>query len=131
MNKILLDTNAYSKMISGSVPVIELTDNADEICLSIFVIAEVKFGFYNGARMRENLHTLQEFLREPMVIVLQAGADTAEFFAHIRTGLKKAGTPIPINDIWIAAHAMETGAQLVTFDRHFELIPGLRVQVVE
>jgi tRNA(fMet)-specific endonuclease VapC len=131
MNKILLDTNAYSRLFKDGKAVLEMLSEADAVYISVFVLAELYHGFKGGTKEAENRATIKRFLDKPTASVLQTTSDTAEYWAHIRTALKKAGTPIPTNDIWIAAHAMETGAQLVTFDRHFELVPGLRVQVVE
>jgi len=59
--------------------------------------------------------------------VLHTTLDTAEHFAALKTALKRAGTPVPINDIWIGAHALETGAQVITADRHFGLMQGLSI----
>ena len=59
------------------------------------------------------------------MLTLDVTRATAEVFGVVKNQLKQAGTPIPINDVWIAAHAIETGSWLVTFDRHFTLIPGV------
>ena len=59
--------------------------------------------------------------------ILEATIETADVFGLIMASLRKSGKPIPINDVWIAAHDLETGSILVTYDDHFALIPGLRL----
>ena len=70
---------------------------------------------------------LNKFLNKPTVQLLLGTEETAEIFAEIKRSLIKKGNPIPINDIWMAAHSIETGSILVTFDEHFKKIPGLRL----
>ena len=127
MRKILIDTNAYSAFRGGDKAILSVISSADIVYLSIFVMAELWAGFSGGKRNRENRRELDEFKSKSTVKVLAATEETAQIFASIKHGLKQAGTPIPINDIWIAAHALETGAAVVTFDRHFELVRGLRI----
>jgi tRNA(fMet)-specific endonuclease VapC len=80
-----------------------------------------------GAREREKLALLRKFLGGAKSRILEGTETTAEYFAMLKTQLKKNGTPIPMNDVWIAAQALETGSLLVTFDSHFQVVPGLRV----
>jgi tRNA(fMet)-specific endonuclease VapC len=61
--------------------------------------------------------------------VVSATYDTSELLASIKDNLRKAGKPLPLNDIWRAAHCMETGSMLITYDKHFLEIPGLLVWV--
>ena len=70
---------------------------------------------------------LKRFLSKPSVKTLNATSETAEVFGFIKNKLKKSGTPIPINDIWVAAHGMEAGSVIVTYDLHFKKIDGLRL----
>lgn len=70
---------------------------------------------------------LAAFMDKPTVELLPAGEDTADFYARIWSALRKGSRPIPTNDVWIAAQAMETGSVLVTYDSHFAQIPGLRI----
>lgn len=69
---------------------------------------------------------LEQFLAKPGVAVLEATQETAEYFGMIKAALKKTGRPIPLNDVWIAAHALETASILVTYDARFAAVPGLR-----
>jgi len=127
MKRILLDTNAYTSYLAGDQDVLKALVAAEITFLSIFVLGELYTGFKGGNREDKNLELLQVFQNKPRVTILNAQPETAEIFAHIKNQLKKAGTPLPINDIWIAAHAMETGSVVVTYDKHFIKIQGLRL----
>ena len=127
MRKILLDTNAYTAYLAGDREVLRVLAEADIIYLSIFVQGELYAGFKGGNREQENIAILQVFQDKPRVSILNATSETAEIFAQIKNQLKTAGTPLPINDIWIAAHAMETGSGVVTYDKHFTRVPGIRL----
>jgi tRNA(fMet)-specific endonuclease VapC len=127
MKKILIDTNAYSAFRGGERVILSLLSSADIVYLSIFVIGELLAGFAGGKRNRENRTELDEFKSKSVVKVLAATEETAHIFSSIKHNLKHAGTPVPINDVWIAAHAIETGAAIVTYDKHFTAIPGLRI----
>ncbi len=127
MKKILLDTNAYVRFLRGDEKVMAYLAQADSVYMSVFVLGELYAGFKAGGREKSNKQLLERFLLKPTVTVLDATMETADFFALIMASLRKSGTPIPINDVWIAAHALETGSVLVTHDGHFALIPGLRL----
>ena len=127
MNKILLDTNAYSAYLAGDDRVFDVLTQAGLVYMSIFVLGELYSGFKGGRKEKNNLEILNKFLVKPTVHILDATSETAESFATIKYALKKSGTPLPINDIWIASHAMETGAVVITYDQHFKQIPGLRL----
>jgi len=127
MKKILLDTNAYVKYLSGDKNILDMIVKADMIYLSIFVLGELYAGFRGGSQYEKNNLILDQFLKKSTVQILQGSEETAEIFGQIKYNLKKAGTPVPINDIWIAAHAVETGSVIITYDTHFLKIPGLRL----
>ena len=127
MKIALLDTNAYTAMVGGDAKVSHALSGAEEVLLSVFVLGELHVGFFGGTKMRRNLADLEAFLARDKVRVLDATTETAEVFGRIKVDLTKAGTPIPVDDIWIAAHALQTGSVLVTYDRHFLQVPGLRV----
>ena len=127
MKKIVLDTNAYTRLLIGEQDVLDIIGTADTIYMSIFVLGELYAGFAGGRKERENKETLNRFLLKPTAKILNATAETAEVFAKIKQDLKKAGTPIPINDVWIAAHAIETGSTIITYDSHFKNVAGLRL----
>ncbi|MCB9264007.1 MAG: type II toxin-antitoxin system VapC family toxin [Lewinellaceae bacterium] len=127
MSKILLDTNAYSRYLLGDERVLDHLAGADIIYMSVFVLGELYYGYSQGTKEVENREKLNTFLDKPSVFLLDATHDTSEFFASIKKQLKKNGTPIPLNDVWIAAHTMEMGAELITYDKHFQHVPGLRL----
>ncbi|OQX17940.1 MAG: twitching motility protein PilT [Desulfobulbaceae bacterium A2] len=127
MKKIVLDTNAYAAFLAGDLRVLQALASAEIIFMSVFVLGELFAGFRCGSRERDNRNLLERFLRKPPVHVLHASIETANVFGMLKAALKEAGTPLPINDVWIAAHAMETGAVLVSYDQHFEKIIGLRL----
>lgn len=127
MNAILPDTNAYSRYCRGDEFVLEALMRADRVYMSIFVVGELIAGFKGGNQDSKNMAILEEFLSIPTVEFLGAGWKTAEIFGDLKSGLKKAGTPLPINDVWIAAHCLETDSQILTFDAHFQKIPTIRL----
>ena len=127
MNKLILDTNAYTRLLGGKEEVLDVISVAETIFMSIFVLGELHAGFKGGKREKENRDTLERFLFKPTVKILNATAETAEVFGMIKFNLKKAGNPLPINDVWIAAHCIETGSALITYDEHFKKVAGLRL----
>ena len=127
MKKILLDTSAYAAFLSGDEQSLAALAETEIVYMSVIVLGELYAGFRGGNRQKENEEILMRFLQKPTVHVLDATSETAEVFGQIKHALNSAGTPIPINDIWIASQAMETGAVVVTYDAHFKRIQGLRV----
>jgi len=123
--RLLLDTCSYSDMRRGDPETARLVRAAAKIYLSAIVVGELMSGFRSGSRMDSNLRELEEFLASPFVEFLPVTLTTADRFARISADLRAAGTPIPTNDVWIASHALEKGADLVSTDTHFERIRGL------
>ncbi len=123
--KRLLDTNAYVALKRDHEQVADLVRDSTELAFSMVVVGELLFGFRNGTRYQKNLKELDDFLENERVTVLPVSRTTADRFGRIAAALRKAGTPIPTNDIWIAAHAFESGAELITFDDHFSAVDGL------
>jgi tRNA(fMet)-specific endonuclease VapC len=123
--KLLLDTNAYVDLMQGRPAVTQLVRRSERIYLSAVVAGELMFGFRNGNRFETNIRTLGEFLESPYVEFLPVTFTTADRFGRIAAELRRKGKPIPTNDIWIAAHALESGAELVSSDAHFGAIGGL------
>jgi tRNA(fMet)-specific endonuclease VapC len=109
----------------GESRVVNSLRRIDVIGISVITIGELYSGFKGGNREVENKEELGLFLDSPRVTVHPVDSDTAEFYSSILNNLKKAGTPIPTNDIWIAAVAFQHGYTLMTTDRHFSFIPGL------
>ena len=123
--KLLLDTSAYVGFKRNDAELVEIITGADLILFSAVVMGELLFGFRNGTRFRKNLTELNRFLVHDAVETVSAGKITADRYSRIATQLKHKGTPIPTNDIWIAAQTMEHGAELITTDAHFDKISGL------
>jgi len=130
MNAILLDTNVITALFQGESEVLNVVAKADCVYMSAIVIGELEAGFRGGSRYAANLAVLERFLAKPSVEILQVGRITGECFGRVKQALKVKGTPIPINDIWLAAQSMETGALLVTYDSHFDHVDGLRIRTL-
>ena len=123
--RLLVDTNAYSALGRGHGAVTSLVRQAESLFLSTVVAGELLGGFHRGTRWQENLSDLRRFLSQPRVSLLPVTWTTADRYGRIYAALHRRGRPIPTNDLWIAAQAMETGAELVSFDPHFEAVDGL------
>ncbi len=127
MTKILLDTNAYSEFMAGNTRVLDYIVEAEEIYVSTIMIGELYAGFHGGSRLIENIEYLKNFCKKDGIIVLNVSFETAEIFGEVKAELHSKGKMIPLNDIWIAAHTIETGSKLITYDSHFKHISGLRI----
>lgn len=123
--KIALDTNCYSDLCRGDAGLAAVVATAQTVYLPIVVVGELRAGFASGIRARSNERTLQRFLAKPGVDILFATEATTHHYATLFVQLRAQGTPIPANDLWIAALALENGLALVTRDEHFASIPQL------
>ena len=123
--RALLDSNAYSLLMRGNEQVAELVRIAEEILMSAIVIGELMYGFRWGSKFEQNTSELRSFLGSSYVSFVSVGHVTADRYSRIAASLRAKGHPIPTNDIWVAAHAMETGADLISADRHFAHIDGI------
>lgn len=123
--RLALDTNAYRLVMTGEPAAVHLARSAERILMPVPVLAELRYGFLNGSKGRENEAHLIRFLDAPRVEVLQCDEETSVRYAELKLQLKKQGTPIPINDVWIAALALQHRATLFTRDSDFERIPQL------
>ena len=121
----MLDTSAYVGFKRNAVEVVEIIVKAELIIFSPVVMGELMFGFRNGTRFKENMDDLDRFLKHEAVDLLPIGKITSDRYSRIAVKLRQQGTPIPTNDIWIAAQAMEQGAELITSDQCFDKINGL------
>ena len=125
--RLALDSNAYSEWRRNGRWAEDIS-TAEEVHLSATVLGELRYGFACGGREAENLAALRAFLAEPTVVTDPAGEETAGIYAALKKQLRQQGTPIPENDIWIGAAALEHGLELLTDDRHFEKLPQVRVR---
>ncbi|MEX2555724.1 MAG: type II toxin-antitoxin system VapC family toxin [Actinomycetota bacterium] len=124
-SRVMLDTSAYSHLRRGESRVVDAVAHADVVFLSATVLGELEAGFRVGSRHLDNRRALEDFLEEPYVRVLDVTRDVARRYGEVFAELRAAGTPVPSNDIWIAAAALTHDAYLLTFDEHFERIEGL------
>ncbi len=125
MNAIVIDTNIYSLSMKNDVYATEVLMKAESIIVCSIVIGELLSGFMFGSKVRQNMKLFNEFLDSPRVKVEDVTEKTAIHYSKIFLDLKKAGTPIPTNDMWIAAVAKENGIAIATADKHFQSVPGL------
>lgn len=123
--RLLLDTSAYSAFMRGHAEIRAVVQDNEEIFLNSVILGELIAGFIKGGRRRKNENELRRLLASPRVGVLDVTEETAERYAVILNSLWRAGTPIPTNDIWIAASAMEHGLRLVTTDDHYQKVPQI------
>lgn len=123
--KIILDTSAYVGFKRNVSDLVEIIVNAESILFSPIVLGELMFGFRNGTKFQENMNDLNKFLDHESVEMVQIGQITSDRYSRIASQLRTQGTPVPTNDIWVAAQTMEHGAELITSDRHFQNISGL------
>ena len=125
--KLALDTNRYTDLCRGDPDVVECLERVQEILVPFVVIAELRAGFSVGVRQRQNEVTLESFLRRTGVEPLFADDTTTRHYAALYKQLRAQGTPIPINDLWIAALAVQHNLALYTRDKHFHHLPQLRL----
>ncbi len=125
MKKVLIDTNIYSLAMRGIVNVVSILSRIEIIGFTAISVGELFSGFKGGSQEVKNREELNFFLDSPRVVVHAIDVETADFYASIINTLRVAGTPIPTNDIWIAAVAFQHGYKLFSRDKHFNLIPGL------
>ncbi len=125
MKSILIDTNIYSYAMKGDPESVIVLQQASQIGICSITIGELLSGFKAGKRESENRKELEEFLDAPRVQILAIDEGTADFYADILNNLRKKGTPIPTNDIWIAAVAFQHGLRLFSKDQHFKKVQGL------
>lgn len=127
MRQVLLDTNSYSGLFRGDRLVKQETDASKEVLMSVITIGELYAGFKKGNQEAKNQQILGRFIKNSKVRVVNIGLKTAQIYGNVKAALAEKGTPIPDNDIWIAAASLETKSTLITFDRHFLKVPGLKL----
>jgi tRNA(fMet)-specific endonuclease VapC len=127
MISLCLDTNVYSAHYKADPVAVALVAAVAQIWLPAIVVGELRAGFLNGSKSAANELHLQEFLALPYLAVANVTEVTSRHFAKVSQQLRRDGRPIPTNDIWIAATAMEHGIPLFTHDKHFCNVIGLQV----
>jgi tRNA(fMet)-specific endonuclease VapC len=121
--RALLDTNRLSDFFRGDEDLSKTLERAVEVWIPFGALAEVKAGFLSGRKRTENEAALHAFLQQPGVGTLYADHETADVYAQLFAQLRRAGTPIPANDIWIASLSVQHHLTLLTRDRHFDKVP--------
>lgn len=124
-SRLVLDTSAYSYFRIGHHDVLDALARAERVLIPVIVLGELEAAFEWGSRARENRRALDSYLEEPYVDVLPVSAAVARQYGRLFAALRRSGTPLPVNDIWIAAATLDCGGTLLTFDRDFTRIPGL------
>ncbi|MFN8625543.1 MAG: type II toxin-antitoxin system VapC family toxin [Candidatus Binatia bacterium] len=127
MNRLLLDTNAYVAFKRGDTGALDIIRHAEHIAFSTVVLGELLAGFALGTREARNRTELAAFLQSPRVTVRPVDETTSGFYAHAYLALRRRGKPIPSNDLWVAATALQHGLALFSYDEHFRHVDGLVV----
>jgi tRNA(fMet)-specific endonuclease VapC len=131
MSRFLLDTSAYAAFLRNQPGAKAAVHEASELYLSPIVLGELRSGFLKGGRAAQNERRLQEFLASPRCSVPALDDDTAHRYAAIHDYLRRHGTPVSPNDLWIAASAAQHGLTVVTLNGDFDRIPQVLVRKVQ
>jgi tRNA(fMet)-specific endonuclease VapC len=123
--KLALDTNRYVDLCRGDREVVDALERANEVRVPFIVVGELRAGFAASKHRTGNEAILRSFLRKPGVSVLLADENTTLHYAAVYRQLRTQGTPIPTNDMWIAALVLQHGLVLLHRDRHFDELPQL------
>ena len=130
--KLVLDTNIYNDYAEGIAEIVDMmATHGEQIFLPSIVLGELHYGFIKGRRQRYNEKKLLEIIDRLQVEVIRVNGDVARKYALIYLSLRRKGTKIPINDVWIAACCMEVGGTLITRDKHFEYVDQIDSIVVK
>ena len=127
MTEILLDTNAYVAFKRGNPDAVAIFQQATAINLPTVVLGELLGGFLLGNQRERNQRELNRFLASPRVTIIAVTAETAAYYATIYQQLRQMGNPIPTNDMWIAALALQNRLPIFTYDQHFLRILHLKI----
>lgn len=125
--RVVLDTSAYSWLRSGHEGTLEVVAHARVILIPAIVLGELSAAFRLGRRERENDEALARFLARADVETIDTGPAVAREYGKVFVALRRAGTPIPTNDIWIAATTFHVAGHLLTFDADFDRVAGLEL----
>jgi tRNA(fMet)-specific endonuclease VapC len=131
MSRLCLDTSAFSHFRRGERRVVELIDEALWVGLPAIVLGELRTGFALGRQRAANEQSLQAFMSHPVVEVLDVDDAASKIYAELVLELRRAGTPLPTNDIWIAAVAAREGATVVSYDAHFSRVRRIGLTLLE
>ncbi len=121
--KLLLDANRYTDATGGDPGVVAQLGQAPEIVIAVIVLGELRYGFAHGNRAGQNEANLTRFLAGSRVSIVSVDEATTHVYAQLMAQLRRRATPIPTNDVWIAALAVQHGLTLYTRDKHFDRLP--------
>ena len=124
---VLLDTNGYGAFREGLPEAVEIVRHAPFVGLNSIILGELLGGFAAGSREASNREALALFLGADGVTVFSVDERTAEHYGRVYAGLRRRGKPIPTNDMWIAATALQHGLAVFTYDPHFKYVEGISV----
>jgi predicted nucleic acid-binding protein len=126
-----LDTNTYCDYAEGLPDVVDImATHSQYLFIPSIVLGELHFGFMKGSRQQFNEKKLRQIISRLKIEIIDVNADVARKYADIYRSLERKGTPIPINDVWIAACCMEVGGTLLTRDQHFEAVDQIEMIVL-
>lgn len=128
---ILIDTSAYAQFRRGEPTIVDLLARTERVHVCAITLGELEGGFILGRRLEENRAALRDFLNEPFVSIVQVDQAVTNRYGKFFAELRRAGTPVPVNDLWIAASALHVRAQLVTFDSDFSRFRDLDVVILK
>ena len=123
--KLALDTNRYTDLCRGDSLVVDAIENAEEVWLTFVVLGELRAGFAAGSQEARNEAVLRRFLLKPGIGVLHSDDQTTHHYARVYRQLRNQGTPIPTNDMWIAALVLQHSLVLCARDAHFDALPQI------
>lgn len=123
--RIAVDTNRYVDLCRGLPGTVALLEEADAVILPFVVIGELRAGFANGRRQVENERVLRRILMKDGVEIVYADDQTTHHYAAVFRQLRTQGTPIPTNDMWIAALVLQHNLALHARDAHFDHVPQI------
>jgi tRNA(fMet)-specific endonuclease VapC len=121
---VILDTNGLSAVADGDASLIPILRRATEIAVPVIVLGEYRYGVRQSRECQRYEQWLMDSL--PNYRILDVDQETTTYYATLRTELKKAGTPIPANDVWVAALCRQYRLPILSRDRHFDIVAGLR-----
>lgn len=130
MTALCVDTSAYSYFRRGDPEIVTILRRARSLLVPAIVLGELRAGFRSGRKFEVNERDLLEFLNHPVIEVVHVDEAVASVYAHLMFELRRAGTPLPTNDVWIAAVARHRAAIVVTYDEHFSAVPGVDARIL-
>lgn len=121
---MILDTNGLSALVEGEPSLEPVLRKAEHLAIPAIVLGEYRYGFWHSRNRQDYQQWLQQYL--PYFRILDIEDRTTIPYAAVRTELKRAGTPIPSNDVWIAALCRQHSLPIISRDHHFDLVPGIK-----